>query len=66
MELNPGEKDIVAERQENPNEEVTIHYPRACGNRTACLEATEANPENLEPNDRPIAILEKMEATELK
>jgi hypothetical protein len=34
--------------------------------RTACQEATEANPEKMEPIDRAITILEKMEATDLK
>jgi hypothetical protein len=55
LESNPGEKEAVAEHQENPNEEVAIHSLRACRNeRTACQEATEANPEKMEPIDRAI------------
>jgi hypothetical protein len=30
MEPNPGEKEAIAERQENPNEEVALHSLRAC------------------------------------
>jgi hypothetical protein len=28
MEPNPGEKEAVVERQETPNEEVTLYSPR--------------------------------------
>jgi hypothetical protein len=30
MELNPGEKEVVVERHENPNEDVAIRSLRAC------------------------------------
>jgi hypothetical protein len=64
MEPTSGEKEAAAEQQENPN---AIHYLRAHRNeRTACQEATEANPEKMVPSDRAIAILEMMEATDLK
>lgn len=57
----------MGERQENSNEEATVHSLRTCRNkRTACQEATEANLEKMEPVDRTITILEKMEATNLK
>jgi hypothetical protein len=49
------------ERQEIPKEDVAIHYLRARQNeRTACQEATEANPEKMGPTERAITILEQM------
>jgi hypothetical protein len=67
MEANLGEKEAVAEGQENSNEEVAIHTLESFRNeRTVCQEATEANPEKMEPIYRAIAILEKMEDTDLK
>jgi hypothetical protein len=45
MKPNPGEKEAVVERQEIPNKEVAIHSLKACQyERTACQEATKANP----------------------
>lgn len=61
MEPNPGEKEAVVERQEIPNEEFASHSLRACRyERTACQEATKANPEKMEPFDLSTAILEQM------
>jgi hypothetical protein len=56
MEPNLGEKEATVEWQGNLNDEVVIHSLR-----TACQEATEANPEKMELIDSAIAILEKME-----
>jgi uncharacterized protein YhfF len=43
MRPNPGEKEVIAEWQENPNEEVALHSLRACQNkRMACQEGLEA------------------------
>jgi hypothetical protein len=57
----------LTEHQENPTKEVAIHSPSACRNeRASCQETMEANPEKMEPIDREIAILEKMEAMDLK
>jgi hypothetical protein len=51
MEPNLGEKEAVVEGQKIPNEEVTIHSPRACRNKTtACHKATERDTENTEPD----------------
>jgi hypothetical protein len=67
MEPNPGEKEAATEWQETPNEEVAIDSLRACQNgKTAYQEVTEANSEKMDPIDRAIAILEKMEDTSLK
>jgi hypothetical protein len=66
MEPNSGEKEAETERQENPNEEVAFHSLMACRNvRTACQEVTEVNPEKTEPTNDSIAILKKMETTDL-
>jgi hypothetical protein len=47
MELKPGEKEAVVERQEIPKEEVAIRSLRACRNeRMAFQEATEADIED--------------------
>jgi hypothetical protein len=54
-------------RNRAAGEEVAFHSLRACQNeRTGCQEVTEANPEKMDPVDHAIAILEKMEATDLK
>jgi hypothetical protein len=46
------------EQQEISNEEVAIHSLRVCRNeRTACQEATKANPEKMAPTDHATAIL---------
>jgi hypothetical protein len=51
MEPNSGEKEAVVERQKIPNEEATVHSPRACQSETASSqEATEANTEKTEPD----------------
>jgi hypothetical protein len=60
MEPNPGEQEATVEQQEVPIEEVTIHE------RMACQEATEVNPEKMESTDCEIAILEKMEDTDMR
>lgn len=47
------------ERQEIPNIKVAIHFIMACPKeRTACQEATRANPEKMEAIDRATAIWE--------
>jgi hypothetical protein len=66
MEPNLGEKAVV-ERQDIPNKQAEIRSLRTCRKeRMAYQEATEANPEKVVPYDRVIAILEKMDATDLK
>jgi hypothetical protein len=67
MEPNPAEKEAEVKRQENPNEEAAICSLGACRNeRTPCQVATETNLEKIEPSDSAIAILEKIEPTDLK
>jgi hypothetical protein len=45
MEPNLGEKEAAVERQEIPNEEISVHSLSACRNeRSASQEATKANP----------------------
>jgi hypothetical protein len=67
MEPYPGEKEVVAEQQENPNEKIAFLSLKACRNkRMTYQEATEANPEKMEPTDRTIAVLERVEAMDLK
>jgi hypothetical protein len=50
MEPNPGEKETAVERQEIPNEEIAVHFPRACRCETAASqEAAGANTEKTGP-----------------
>jgi hypothetical protein len=66
MEPNPREKEAVIEWQEIPNEDVAIHYLRACRNeRRACQETTEASLERKEPaSDKMESEAEHWEAPE--
>jgi hypothetical protein len=67
MEPNPGEKEVTAGWQDNPNEEIAVHSLRTCRNeRMACQEAMKASPEKMEPIYHTLTILERMETTDLK
>jgi hypothetical protein len=51
IEPNSGEKEAVVEQQKIPNEEVSVHSPRACQSKTAASrETTEADTEKTEPD----------------